>query len=336
MSTRSILGLMYMVQGLQQLGEDPRPVLARHGLSLDTLDPGTRIERVRELQIYSDLAGQLRDPTAGLKLGNFFGLGGYGPLVMLLMTCPSIYEAFQAGVRYQQLTYLYSTMSFTPGERLSALVLDPLPMAAPAYRLRIDGEIAGTYKMIRDIQSTMGLSLQAEQIDIPYATPAEASAYEAFFGCPVRFGERQARFWIRNDYLQWRLPSADPVSHAMYRQLCDQQLVAQQAELTELSDRVVAHLALFTQSYPNAAEVARSFDMSERTLRRQLSEEGTNFRDLLGQARHQKARHLLGQTTQSIEAIAHQLGYAEAAAFIHAFQRWEGCTPSGYRSRLTA
>lgn len=336
MSTRSILGLMYMMQGLQQLGEDPRPVLARHGLSLDTLDPSTRIERARELQIYSDLASQLRDPTAGLKLGNFFGLGGYGPLVMLLMTCQTVYEAFQAGVRYQQLTYLYSTMSFEPGERHSALVLTPMPMAAQAFRFRIDGEIAGTQKMIRDIQSTMGLALAAERIDFPYAAPAEAAAYEAFFGCPLRFGERQARFWIRNEHLQLKLPSADPVAHAMYRQLCDQQLVAQQADTSQLADRVMNHLAMFTHSYPSAADVARSFDMSERSLRRQLSEEGRSFRDLLGQARHQKARQLLNQTSQSIEAIAHQLGYAEAAAFIHAFQRWEGCSPSSYRSRLTA
>ena len=88
MSTRSILGLIYLVQGMQQLGEDPRPVLERHGLSLERLDPSTRIDRTRELQIYADLADSLQgDPTIGLKLGNSYGLAGYGPLVMLLLTC---------------------------------------------------------------------------------------------------------------------------------------------------------------------------------------------------------------------------------------------------------
>ena len=107
MSTRSILGLMYLLQGLQQLGEDPDPVLQRHGLSMAALDPNTRIERSRELRIYADLAELTQDPTVGLQLGNAYGLAGYGPLVMLLMTCATAYEALQTGVRYQRLTYLF-------------------------------------------------------------------------------------------------------------------------------------------------------------------------------------------------------------------------------------
>ncbi len=87
MSTRSILGLIYMVQGLQQLGHDPEPILQRHGLSMAQLDPTTRMERSRELRIYADISDSVQDPLIGLKLGGFYGLAGYGPLVMLLMTC---------------------------------------------------------------------------------------------------------------------------------------------------------------------------------------------------------------------------------------------------------
>ena len=119
----------------------------------------------------------------------------------------------------------------------------------------------------------------------------------------------------------------------MYRAMCDQQLVAQQPSTETLADRVLTHLGLFSGSYPNAEEVAQSLGLSERTLRRQLSDEGHNFRDLLAQARYAKAQHLLKHTTLSTEAIAQQLGYAESAAFIHAFQRWAGMTPSAFRGR---
>ncbi|MDA0629188.1 AraC family transcriptional regulator ligand-binding domain-containing protein, partial [Acinetobacter baumannii] len=133
------------VQGLKQLGEDPEPVLQRHGLSGDKLDPTTRIERTRELRIYADWAETLHDPLIGLKMGSFFGLAGYGPLVMLLMTCPTAYEALQTGIRYQRLTYLYGTLRLEPGERLSALILDPMMMPTKAFRFRVDGEASGTY-----------------------------------------------------------------------------------------------------------------------------------------------------------------------------------------------
>ena len=197
MSTRSILGLIYMVQGLQQLGHDPEPILQRHGLSLAQLDPTTRIERSRELRIYADLSGSMQDPLIGLKLGGFYGLAGYGPLVMLLMTCATAYEALQVGVKYQRLTYLYGTLRLEPGEHMSALILDPMTMGHKAFRFRVDGEVAGTFKLVKDMQATMGLNLKPERVDMPYPKPPEAAAYEAHFGCPVRFGEHEARFWLQ-------------------------------------------------------------------------------------------------------------------------------------------
>lgn len=335
MSTRSILGLIYMVQGLKHLGEDPGPVLHKHGLDVDKLDPSTRIERARELRIYADLAEQLHDPMLGLRLGGFYGLAGYGPLVMLIMTCANAWEAFQMGVKYQRLTYLFGTLRLEPGERLSALVLSPMAMAPRAFRFRVDGEVSGTYKMVRDMQATMGLDIHAERIDMPYPRPPQAAEYEAYFNAPVRFGEPEARFWLRNEHLQLRFPSADPAAHAMYRAMCDQQLQTQQAEeaQTGLAERVKAHLGLFNGEFPGSEDVARALGLSERSLRRQLADEGHNFRDLLADARHGRARHLLSQTTLPVEAIAQQLGYAEAAAFIRAFQRWQGMTPARFRQQ---
>lgn len=333
MTTRSILGLIYMVQGLKQLGEEPEPVLAKHGLELDKLDPTTRIDRARELRIYADWAETLHDPLIGLKVGGFFGLAGYGPLVMLLMTCATAYDALQTGIRYQRLTYLFGTLRFEPGERLSALILEPMKMSDKAFRFRVDGEVSGTYKMLRDMQATMGLNLRPERLDMPYPKPPEAAAYESHFGCPIQWGEHEARFWMRNEHLQIKLPTADPNAHAMYRTMCDQQLKAQEASNESLADRVLTHLSLFTGHFPSAEDVARSFDMSERSLRRQLSEEGHNFRDLLAEARYAKARYLLKNTKLPIEDIAEQIGYAESAAFIHAFRRWAGVTPREFRDQ---
>ncbi|MDQ8037618.1 MAG: helix-turn-helix domain-containing protein, partial [Pedobacter sp.] len=71
----------------------------------------------------------------------------------------------------------------------------------------------------------------------------------------------------------------------------------------------------------------------ERSLRRQLSQQGHSFRALLDEVKQQKAEALLQDRRLSVEAIAQQLGYAESAAFIHAFQRWTGSTPAAFRNR---
>ena len=97
------------------------------------------------------------------------------------------------------------------------------------------------------------------------------------------------------------------------------------------ADQVRAHLSLFTAGFPAAAEVAAALGFSERTLRHQLRNQGTSFRRILEELRFARARQLLEGSQLPVEAIAGQLGYAESAAFIHAFQRWSGCTPALYR-----
>lgn len=338
MSTRPTLGMLYVLRGLRDLGEDVEPVLARFGLDLERLDPAGRIDRALELRIYLELAEQLKDPLSGLRTGTYFGFTGYGPLTMLLMTCANAYEAMQTGIRYQQLTYLFGSLRFEPGQEVSALVLTPLRLPEKPFRFRVDGEASGTYKLVKDMQATLGLNLGAERIDLPYARPPEARAYEEHFQCPVVFGEYgETRFWVRNEYLQIRFPTADTTAQALFRAQCDQQLAMQEAvSLDRLAEKVEAHLGLFTGGFPAAAEVAAAFDISERSFRRQLSAEGISFRALLDKVRFHKARELLLGSRQPVEVIAQQLGYAESAAFIHAFQRWAGCSPAAFRSAAKA
>lgn len=331
MTSRSILGLMYTMQGLRQLGEDPTPVLQRYGLDLDRLDPAARIDRALELRIHTEVAERLRDPLAGLKIGRCFGFAGYGPLTMLLMTCADTAEAIRVGIHYQRLTYLYSTLAFEPGARESALVLTPPPLAPRAFRFRVDGEVSGTYKLMRDLLAALNVDIRPLRIDLPYARPHEAAAYERHFGCAVRFGGTQARLWLRNEHLHLPFPSRDSAAHALYRGLCDEQLLQQHHELDNLSQKVALHLDLLAGSAP-AARVARFFGLSERSFRRQLAEEGASFRALVGAARHRQAQRLLCDSALSVEAVAERLGYAEAAAFIRAFRRWSGMTPLAFRA----
>lgn len=331
MASRSIIGLASLLDGLRRQGEDVAPVLIRYGIDLDRVDPSARIDRALELRIYSDVAEALRDPLAGLHAGNSIGIGSYGPFTMLVMTCENAYEAFQVGIRYQQLTYLFGTLRFEPGEGCSALVLTPPALTGKAYRFRVDGEVAGTWKLLRDLHTGFGLNLATTRIDMPYPKPAAARGYEAMFQCPVHWDAGEARLWIRNEHLQLRFPTADAIAHRFFRAECDRLLLElNNARDDDIATRVRAHLALLGGPLPAAAEVATALGMSERSLRRHLHAEGYGFRELADEVRFLKARQLL-RTGQPVEAIAQALGYSEAAAFIHAFRRWSGATPAAWR-----
>ena len=67
--------------------------------------------------------------------------------------------------------------------------------------------------------------------------------------------------------------------------------------------------------------------MSERSLRRHLSQRDTSFRLLLQEVRLFEAKKLLKTTALTVNQIALKLGYQEAANFRSAFKSWTGLTP---------
>ena len=333
MSKHSILGLVYMLRGLRAQGEAVEPVLARYGMDLDTLDPAAEIDRGLEMRILADAAQQIRNPLAGLQVGEHFALAGYGPLVMLLMSCDNAHQAIQEGVRYQELTFLFSRLEFEPGATCSALVLTPPPLPEAIRRVRIDGEVSGTVKLLRDMQVGIGTRFDPVRVEMPYPTPPEMDAYAAHFRCPVRFGGDRARIVLPNEPLIMRMPAADPVAHRLYRAQCDALLARRRRSDDNLSARVRAHLALFADAFPAVDKVASVLGLSERTLRRQLDAEATSYRRLLDEVKAERACSLLVDGQVSVESVARQLGYGEPASFIRAFRRWTGVTPAAYRRR---
>ena len=104
--------------------------------------------------------------------------------------------------------------------------------------------------------------------------------------------------------------------------------------LTSASETTAAVRYLLIKSagdFINIKQVAEQLCMSERTLRRRLSNEDTSFQHVLEEIKDLLAKKYLRQTSLSIADIAHILGYAETVNFRRAFKRWNGNIPSEYR-----
>ena len=78
-------------------------------------------------------------------------------------------------------------------------------------------------------------------------------------------------------------------------------------------------------------DVAKSLNMSARTLRRKLREENTSFRKLVDELRMDMAIKYLRDTGLTVEEIAEALGFSDAANFRHAFRRWTKAAPHEFR-----
>jgi len=88
--------------------------------------------------------------------------------------------------------------------------------------------------------------------------------------------------------------------------------------------------------HPAIRSVAAQLGLSVRTLQRRLEEHNILYRDLVARVRFQLARRYLEETSNDLEEIAFLLGYSELSAFDHAFRRWTGQTPRGFRQKARA
>ena len=102
-----------------------------------------------------------------------------------------------------------------------------------------------------------------------------------------------------------------------------------------MADRV-RHLLtpLLRGETPTLETLAARLGTTAWTLQRQLSAEGTGFRQLLDDTRKQLAEDYLKETDTSLAEIAWLLGFANPPAFHKAYQRWHGTSPGERRKQI--
>jgi AraC-like DNA-binding protein len=124
--------------------------------------------------------------------------------------------------------------------------------------------------------------------------------------------------------LEWLGQPAD-----LARELDD--LIAASRGVPAFLHRMRAHIEE-TLHQPAIREIARKLGMSERTLHRRLTDQGTSFGDEVGRARVNAAKSLLRDTDMPVSRIGLEVGCASGSSFSILFRKREGTTPTAYRA----
>jgi AraC-like DNA-binding protein len=89
---------------------------------------------------------------------------------------------------------------------------------------------------------------------------------------------------------------------------------------------------LLSKGDPRREAVASELCMSERTLQRRLTEEGTSFAELVDDVRRETAKRYFRHGDFSPTDITFALGFSDPSNFYRACKRWFGCTPGHMRT----
>lgn len=128
------------------------------------------------------------------------------------------------------------------------------------------------------------------------------------------------------------LALADPAALKMAERSCDAMIRSFRAS-GEVADWVAMMLREASDGAPSQSELARTLNLSPRTLDRYLKKEGTSFRSLSKRVLRDKARALLADGQLSVTQVAYELGYTDVSNFARAFRRENGISPRVWREQ---
>ena len=264
----------------------------------------------------------------GLRALEYAGPAMLGTLGYVIGHSPTLREALQAFIRYQNL--------LTPAVRWELIELsdgvavrvEPPP---PLARLRFPLETqTGLWVRIgRKLTGERWVPRALRLRHQPFGPPEE---FTAFFGREVEFGAAVNELELSSEVLALPVVGARPELQPSLMALVQAQLPSAPAEPATTADQL---RALLLEELPRGLttkeEAARKLGVSARTLSRRLGAEGLSFRELLTQVREQLACSWLREPQLSIHEVAFLLGYSEPSTFHRSFRRWTGRTPAQWR-----
>lgn len=303
--------------------------LAGTGLSLSILNrPEQHVHLSQELVFLRNLRKVTRDPMIGLKVGACYPLSLFGIYGYALMSAQNVGEALRLAYQFVELSFAFYEHEFqSEGDKL-LMIMSAQEYAEEDIPMLNEREVMASMMILRGL---MGDNYAPVKVQFSHAAMGRQADYRAVLNCPVEFNCDSNNIQLSTSVLETPLLQCDSDTAALCIDRCER-LKARLDEEVNIIDEVRERLLLRPGYFPSIETLAEQLHMSGRTLRRRLAEKGTGYQQIVDQLRYELAREYLSATELGIEQIATLLGYSDPAHFSHAFRRWSGSSPSGFRA----
>lgn len=297
-------------------------------------DANARVELNQVDDLLEKVAHLTQEPLLGIKLGYRLGTRSYNLLQHLMIVCPNLMDSihkqqayhilfsdepvptFESNNESASITFHFQNSNYALGSSIRMLTC----MTAQRFWLGFK----------------CGKAFKPNSIELRMAHPGDlAYKISKILGCEVLFDRQEDVIHFDNKWLY--LDS--PFYNKSLLTLMEKETLALKLMLSSQSTRVANTIREALQegklSYRLSIEQAADYiGVSARTLNRYLSNEGTNFKHLLNEERIAFAHKLLIQGGNSLEDIAHDVGYSSRRSFDRAFTLSVGYSPAQARNKV--
>lgn len=292
-------------------------------------DPATEITGEQEIQLIRNLVRGL-GPTPGLGLdaGLRYHLSTHGILGYALLSSPTFRSAAEIAVRYLDLSYAFARIRLERQNDDLLVIIDDSALPEDLRQFLVERDFAAWANAAWEMRPG-GFPGKSAQFRFP--RPPYAWRFDKLCGVRPRFDAPLNAVLLAAKDLDAPLPQANPAMARLCEEQC-RQLVARRQVRAGLAGQIRDRLLHSPATMPALDAVAAELHLSTRSLRRRLAEEGTSFRALIDEVRQTLAEEMLLSAHMKLAEVAARLGYTEPAAFVTAFKRWKGMSPSAYRA----
>lgn len=314
---------------LREFGVDPAEVLAEVGIDPELFeDPDNVITFRARSRLIARCVARTGCAHFGLLGGQLMDLRSLGFVGLLAKNSTDVREALQGLINFLRLHSTGAVIGLAEDPRVAALTYDVVQSNSEATDQIGDAAVAMMYNVMRNL---CGHGFRPSEARFAHRRPKDIRPFRRFFRTPLAFDTEHYSLLFPTRWLDHRLPEVDEeLVHLLRRE--SQQLMMRHGD--EFPDTVRSVLrTMLLAGHFSADKVAALFSIRGRTLSRRLEAHGTNFRNLVDEARFEIARQMLENTSLDVGDIAATLGYARTSPFSRAFRRWSGTTPAAWRAK---
>ncbi|RXJ72138.1 hypothetical protein CS022_17890 [Veronia nyctiphanis] len=326
--------LFYVIEHLKSMGANIDGTLIRYGI-----DPSIPEESKMILtstvfcKLLADLLEVTNKEQLGLLVGQRMRLNAHGILGFAAMNCQNFWQILTLAGKFvsARTGHIFSVEYDIDGDDVK-IYINTYVNDEKLKRFLTEAFTAALYNVIMAVYPD-------EQPELSIYFGFKYDNYDAVekqvFSCPVYYDESFTSTYIltSKSQMESKLISAYPGSFEEATKLCEREL-DDYVMSPSLSDQVRNLIQRSSNNLPSLVEIASKFHMSSRSFHRRLQDEGTTFKCIIESVRYEKAIKMLRNDVLSIQEIAYQIGYSDAASFRRAFRRWENQSPAEFRAAL--
>ncbi|MGW2659865.1 AraC family transcriptional regulator [Nocardia tengchongensis] len=334
---RSITSAALLVEFAVVRGIGTAELLRHTGIrERELMDSTAEITLTQELALMRNVvAGVGDEPGMGLMAGLLCHPPSLGVLGFALMSCPTVRDAVDLAVRYADLSFTVARHHLVVTGDDVSVIRDDSGVPAEVRRFAVERDVAAIWTIQQDV---MPLRPPITRVAVAFPPHPVYEMFGAMLGVEeVVFNAQRSVLTGPSSIQYLPLPQANTATARFYEQQCAD-LLQRRKRRQGVSGRV-RQLLISRGGIADQSRIAAELDISVRTLRRRLADEGTTFRELSSETVGLLAEEFL-VAGMTVEQSALRLGYASVSAFTSAFRAWKGQSPGQFarenRGRVAA